>query len=89
MGKDARPLLTSIRPDLRNGAPVILIFCEACGTIKIYNATELNPFPDTGYWTECRACWQWRFFYRIQDSRVASQKKGSYGAHHHHSHHSR
>lgn len=79
-----RPLLTSIRPDLRNGTPVTLAFCEACGTVKVFNCNNRVKFPDTGYWIECRACGEYRYFFRIERGRVVSEKKGKHGTHHHH-----
>jgi Fe2+ or Zn2+ uptake regulation protein len=72
-----RPLLTSIRRDCRNGASVTLAICEKCGTVKAFHCTDLDKFPDTGYWIECRACDEWTFFFRFSRGRVINKRKSS------------
>ena len=67
-GNLARPLLTSNKPDVSNGAPNLLALCDSCGTVKAFNITKTCEWPDTGNWTECRACGQYRMFYRLDQA---------------------
>jgi hypothetical protein len=72
----ARPKLTSVSPSTIHGAPVTLAFCEKCATVQVFNNAYANSFPDSGYWTECRACQEWTFFFRIEHGRVVHIKNG-------------
>lgn len=70
----ARPTLSSVRPSTIHGAPVTLGFCEKCGTVRVFNCS--HDVPDSGYWTECRACQEWTYFFRIEHGRVVHLKNG-------------
>lgn len=61
----ARATLTSIMPYCHNGEKVVTALCEICGTIKGFTLGDNAGFPDSGYWTECRACQSWTMFYRL------------------------
>jgi hypothetical protein len=65
--------VTSVTPDLRNGVKATLCFCEHCGAVQVYSDSPKNKFPDTGHWTSCRPCGEWRFFFRICRGRVVNK----------------
>lgn len=65
-----RHFLSSVHPDCHNGILKVLAFCEKCGTVQVFDSSERSRFPDSGLWTECRACAKWRHFYRLHDGRV-------------------
>jgi hypothetical protein len=59
------PKLTSVYPDLRDGKVVRLAACAVCGSVQVFRDEERDRFPDTGLWTECRACGEWQYFYAL------------------------
>lgn len=73
--KQARPFLSSVRPTVMNGSRVTQAMCEMCGTIRGFHSTPKCRFPDSGMWTECRACGEYRFFFRIVRGKVVNERK--------------
>lgn len=74
-GKDfkfgrARAKLSSISPYCHNGVKVVQALCEICGSVQGFTLGDNCGFPDTGYWTECRACQSWTTFYRIHEGHI-------------------
>jgi hypothetical protein len=81
----ARPTLTSVMPYCANGQDVVIALCEICGTIKGFTFRN-SEFPDSGYWTECRACQSWTMFYRVQDAKISRRYLGDTEKHYHRKH---
>jgi len=67
-----RPTLTSVTPICKPHQKVEMAICETCGTMKGFTFPEQGSsgFPESGYWTECRACAAWRMFYRVHAGHI-------------------
>lgn len=72
----ARATLTSIMPYCANNHPVVLGICEICGTVKGFTFQN-SVFPDSGYYTECRACQSWTMFYKIGLAKIERNYTGN------------
>jgi hypothetical protein len=76
----ARPTLTSVMPRCADGQEVVTALCEICGTIKAFTGAA-SEFPDSGYWTECRACQSWTMFYLVRGGHIRRKYSGDTGKH--------